>query len=211
MTFILQPIEASGSYLSSPQQHLMRPQRAMSAFIMLAIIMASNIGCIGLVPAREFLEDLRDPPELKTLTDSVLLNHTFITTDSDSIFEDGNKVQEFEVVSETIEIRVYMEAQLQSVGIEEFLGILTEARFVRATLYDANGEQIWTEEAVESERKMTATFQQPLAEGTWSLQVEAIGYGEEFAGLVKDSYKVQVKIESQCWEYPVEEGVCTYD
>ncbi|MFL2962250.1 MAG: hypothetical protein ACJZ2K_04650 [Candidatus Poseidoniaceae archaeon] len=189
----------------------MRPQRAMSAFIMLAIIMASNIGCIGLVPAREFLEDLRDPPELKTLTDSVLLNHTFITTDSDSIFEDGNKVQEFEVVSETIEIRVYMEAQLQSVGIEEFLGILTEARFVRATLYDANGEQIWTEEAVESERKMTATFQQPLAEGTWSLQVEAIGYGEEFAGLVKDSYKVQVKIESQCWEYPVEEGVCTYD
>ena len=66
--------------------------------------MASSIGCIGLVPAREFMEDLRDPPKLETLTDSVQLNHTFITTDTDSIFEDGNKVQEFEVVSETIEI-----------------------------------------------------------------------------------------------------------
>ena len=107
----------------------------MSAFVMLAIIVASNMGCIGLVPAREFMEDLRDPPELKTLTDSVQLNHTVVTTDSASIFEDGNKVQEFEVVSETIEIRVYMEAQLQSVGIEEFLGILTEARFVRAVSY----------------------------------------------------------------------------
>jgi hypothetical protein len=97
------------------------------------------------------------------------------------------------------------------VGIEQFLGFTTQARFVKATLYDANGDQIWTEEAVETERKMTATFQQPLAEGTWSLQVEAIGYGEEFAGLIKDSYKVQVKIESQCWEYPNEEDVCTYD
>ena len=31
----------------------------MSAFIMLAILMASSMGCIGLVPAREFMEDLR--------------------------------------------------------------------------------------------------------------------------------------------------------
>ena len=75
----------------------------MSAFVMLAIIMASNIGCIGLVPAREFMEDLRDPPKLETLTDSVQINHTFITTDSASIFDDGDKVQEFEVVSETID------------------------------------------------------------------------------------------------------------
>ncbi len=189
----------------------MRPQRAMSAFIMLAIIMASNIGCIGLVPAREFLEDLRDPPELKTLTDSVMINHTFITDIADLSSINDEQVETFEVVSETIEIRVYMEAQLQSTGIEDFLGVPTEARFVRATLSDAEGNQIWAEEIDKSERKMTATFQQPLVQGTWSLEVEARGYGEEFAGLVKDSYKVQVKIESQCWKYPNEGETCTYD
>ena len=183
----------------------------MSAFIMLAIIMASNIGCIGLVPAREFLEDLRDPPELKTLTDSVMINHTFITDVQDPSSINDIQTETFVVVSETIEIRVYMEAQLQTLGIEEFLGIPTEARFVRATLSDAEGKQVWSEEIDKSERKMTATFQQPLAEGTWTLEVEARGYGEEFAGLIKDSYKVQVKIESQCWEYPNEGDVCSYD
>ena len=37
----------------------------MSAFMMLAILMASSMGCIGLVPAREFMEDLR--PEAKMI------------------------------------------------------------------------------------------------------------------------------------------------
>ena len=40
----------------------MRPKPAMSAFMMLAILMASSMGCIGLVPAREFMEDLRGDP-----------------------------------------------------------------------------------------------------------------------------------------------------
>ena len=37
----------------------MRPNHSMSAVIMLSILMASSMGCIGLVPAREFMEDMR--------------------------------------------------------------------------------------------------------------------------------------------------------
>ena len=67
-------------------------------------------------------------------------------------------------------------------------GIPTDVRFVRATLTDANGDKVWEEEVTETERKMVATFQQPLAEGTWTLSVDARGYGEEVANLYKDSF-----------------------
>ena len=57
---------------------------------------------------------------------------------------------------------------------------------------------------------MVATFQQPLAEGTWTLDVESRGYGEELGNVWKDSFQVLIKIERQCWKYPNEVG-CAYD
>ena len=89
-------------------------------------------------------------------------------------------------------------------------GIPTEVRYVKATLTDANGDQVWIEEITETERKMVATFQQPLAEGIWTLSVEARGYGEEIANLYKDSFQVLVKIDRECWQYPNEIG-CSYN
>ena len=76
--------------------------------------------------------------------------------------------------------------------------------------FDADGNQVWFEEVTETERKMVATFSQPLAEGTWTLNVDARGYGEEVANLYKDSFQVLIKIERKCWEYPNEIG-CAYD
>ena len=55
----------------------MRPKYAIRAFVLLGIILASNIGCIGLVPAREFMEDARGEPEVKDVIEKIKLNHTF--------------------------------------------------------------------------------------------------------------------------------------
>ena len=57
----------------------MRPRRAMSAFIMLAILMCSSMGCIGLVPAREFMEDLREPPKMIDIEDTINVEYFFVT------------------------------------------------------------------------------------------------------------------------------------
>tara|TARA_B100000700_G_C15049444_1_gene859521 strand:+ start:515 stop:1081 length:567 start_codon:yes stop_codon:yes gene_type:complete len=188
----------------------MRPKPALSAFMMLAILLASSMGCIGLVPAREFMEDLREPPKLEDRIERINASHVFTTDLTDVQGSTSySTVQSFEVDSNVIEISAYISAAMP---LELILpGIPTDVRYVRATLFDADGNQVWFEEVTETERKMVATFQQPLAEGTWSLDVEARGYGEEVANLYKDSFQVLVKIERQCWEYPNEEDVCAYD
>ena len=55
----------------------MRPKHAMSAFVMLAILMTSTMGCIGLVPAREFMEDLRPAPEMIEVVEKINASHVF--------------------------------------------------------------------------------------------------------------------------------------
>jgi len=187
----------------------MRPKPAMSAFMMLAILLTSSMGCIGLVPAREFMEDLRPVPKMIDVEEKINASHVF-TTDITNVqgSTSYSTVQDFEVDSDVIEISAYISAAMP---LELILpGIPTDVRYVRASLTDAEGNQVWFEEVTETERKMVATFQQPLVEGTWTLDVEARGYGEEVANLYKDSFQVLIKIERTCWKYPNEVG-CAYD
>ena len=89
-------------------------------------------------------------------------------------------------------------------------GIPTEVRYVRASLTDADGNGVWEETLTETETKMVATFSEDIAVGTWTLDVEARGYGEEIGNVYKDSFQVLIKIESKCWVYP-NEAECSYD
>ena len=187
----------------------MRPKYAMSAFVMLAILMTSTIGCIGLVPAREFMEDLRPEPEMIEVVEKINASHVFTTDVADVAGSTSySSVQKFEVDSDVVEISAYISAAMP---LELILpSTPTDVRYVRASLTDSEGNQVWFEEVTETERKMVATFSQPLAEGSWTLSVDARGYGEEFANLYKDSFQVLIKIERKCWEYPNEVG-CAYD
>ena len=186
----------------------MRPKHAMSAFVMLAILMTSTMGCIGLVPAREFMEDLRQPPEMIDVDKKINASHVFTTDVTDVAGSTTySSVQKFEVDSDVVEISAYISA---SMPLEIIVPVSTDVRFVRASLTDSEGNQVWVEEVTETERKMVATFSQPLAAGTWTLNVDARGYGEELANLYKDSFQVLIKIERKCWEYPNEIG-CAYD
>ena len=177
----------------------------MSAFMMLAILMASSMGCIGLVPAREFLEDLREPAELNVLTDKVSINHTFISNSFSTTSMSASET--FEVISEVIEIRAYIKAEM---ALDLLVDLPSELRYVNASLIDAKGETVWFEHLTETARPLIKSFQQPLAEGTWTLMVDARGYGEDTAGLYQDSFQVVINIERQCWVYPTEDQ-CSYD
>tara|TARA_B110000444_G_scaffold261545_1_gene315037 strand:+ start:11064 stop:11609 length:546 start_codon:yes stop_codon:yes gene_type:complete len=180
----------------------------MSAFAMLAILMASSMGCIGLVPAREFMEDLRDPPELIEEIERINVDHVFVTDITD-LTGSTNYTQSFDFIvdSDVSEISAYITAAM---ALDLIIPVPTEVRYVKAILTDADGNQIWYEELTETKRPAVATFQQPLAEGTWTLYVDARGYGEEFGNLYKDSFQVLIKVDRECLEFHGEDG-CTYD
>ena len=168
-----------------------------------------NNGLHWTCSCREFMEDLRPEPEMIEIVDKINASHVFTTDVTDVAGSTSySNIQKFEVDSDVVEISAYISAAMP---LELILpGIPTDVRFVRASLTDSEGNQVWFEEVTETERKMVATFVQPLAEGTWTLGVEARGYGEELANLYKDSFQVLIKIERKCWEYPNEVG-CAYD
>jgi len=195
---------------------MMRPRRAMSAFIMLAILMCSSMGCIGLVPAREFMEDLRVPPKMVEIDEKINVDYFFVTKlltpiplpDPDSV--SYTESFEFNVDSDVTEISAYITASMAADFLTLPPQFTTEVRYVEASLTDANGDQVWIERLTETKRPAVATFEEPFVEGTWTLHIDARGYGEEGLSLYKDSFQVLIKIERECWKYPTETG-CSYD
>lgn len=193
----------------------MRPRQAMSAFIMLAILMGSSVGCIGLIPAREFMEDMREPPKMIDIVDKINVEYFFVTKLTAILLPDPASVSytesfEFDVDSDVTEISAYITAAMAADFLALPSQLTTEVRYVEATLTDANGDQVWIERLTETKRPAVATFEEPFVEGTWRLDIDARGYGEEGLSLYKDSFQVLIKIERECWEYPTETG-CSYD
>ena len=193
----------------------MRPSQAMSAFIMLSILMGSSMGCIGLVPAREFMEDMREPPKMIDIVDKINVEYFFVTKLTPILLPDPASVSytesfEFDVDSDVTEISAYITAVMAADFLALPSQLTTEVRYVEATLTDANGDQVWIERLTETKRPAVATFEEPFVEGTWRLDIDARGYGEEGLSLYKDSFQVLIKIERECWEYPTETG-CSYD
>jgi hypothetical protein len=193
----------------------MRPRQAMSAFIMLAILMGSSVGCIGLIPAREFMEDMREPPKMIDIVDKINVEYFFVTKLTPILLPDPASVSytesfEFDVDSDVTEISAYITAAMAADFLALPSQLTTEVRYVEATLTDANGTQVWIERLTETKRPAVATFEEPFVEGTWRLDIDARGYGEEGLSLYKDSFQVLIKIERECWEYPTETG-CSYD
>ena len=190
----------------------MRPRNALRAFLLLGIIISSQMGCIGLVPAREFMEDVRDPPELTEVINKTNLNHTFVTDLLPSNFLTSisyTSQERFTVDDNVNEIKLYIAAAFA--GPDNIPGIDNlEYRYVKATLTDANGQEIWSENCVETCRPPVATFQEPLAKGTWTLAIEARGYGDAIANTGKDSFDIYIHLHRECWLYP-NEDICSYD
>jgi hypothetical protein len=194
----------------------MRPSQAMSAFIMLSILMGSSIGCIGLVPAREFMEDMRGPAKVNQIIDKINIDHVFVTQFGSPVplpvpsSVSYTESFDFNVDSDVTEISAYITFAVAADFLSLPSQLTTEVRYVEATLRDANGDTVWSERLTETKRPAVATFGIPFAEGIWTLDVDAKGYGEEVGNLYKDSFQVLIKIERNCWVYPPEVGCSEY-
>ena len=182
----------------------MRSGAAFQAFIMLGIMMMSSMGCIGLVPAREFIEELRDEAKLSIKEEKISLTHTFSSISLTPYVAE----QRFEVDVHVKEVSIFMSASL-------VYGDNTplpngQIQYVEAKLIDANGAEVWNQTLTSSDSVMEQHLNEELAQGTWVIRVEARGYGESIANMYKDSFQVVVSVQRECWEYPNEE-FCSFE
>ncbi len=182
----------------------MRSSSARQAFFLLAVLMGSTMGCIGLVPAREIIEDLRDPAKMIEERDTINVDHTFTTIDP-ALY---TYTEDFVVDQYVTEVTAFISAEFD--GSDTIPILPPDTRFVEASLTDAAGNVVWNERLVTSLNKMVVSFEQPLELGTWTLYIEARGYGEELTNLIKDSFQVLIQINKECWQYPNEIG-CSYE
>lgn len=172
----------------------MRTRRVLPAFFMLAIMLMSSAGCIGLVPAREFVENMMDEPKKEKLQEKIALSHNFVSPLTISPYE---AEQQFEVDQHVSRIGAYLSA---SIPFGENIPVPDGARYVEASLIDANGTEVWKETLTDSDSTLEKDLFPPLAMGTWTLEVRARGYGIE--GQMEDSFHVLITIERDCIKYP---------
>jgi hypothetical protein len=162
---------------------------------MLVIMLMSSAGCIGLVPAREFVEEMMDEPSKESLVEKIALSHNFVTP-WDGLVE-YSVSQQFEVDQHVSRIGAYLSA---SIPLGDNIPLPDGVRYVEASLVSADGEIVWSERLTDSDSTLENDLFPPLAEGTWTLTVEARGYGVE--GQMEDSFHVLITIERDCIIYP---------
>lgn len=181
----------------------MRTRRVLPAFFMLAIMLMSSTGCIGLVPAREFVENMMDEPKHGSLQEKIALSHNFVTPFAISPYDAD---QQFEVDQHVTRIGAYLSA---SIPFGDNIPVPDGARYVEASLISADGETVWSERLTDSDSTLEKDLFQPLAMGTWTLTVEARGYGLE--GQMEDSFHVLITIERDCIRYPTAPDDCVME
>jgi len=165
----------------------------------------SSIGCIGLVPAREFIEEMRPEPKLEIKEEKISLTHTF----SSISFTPYVAEQRFEVDVHVKEVSIFMSASL--VYGDNTPLPSGQVQYVEARLIDANGVEVWNQTLTSSDSVMEQHLNEDLALGTWVLRVEARGYGESIANMYKDSFQVVVSVQRECWMYYPDDGLCSFE
>jgi len=181
----------------------MRTRRVLPTFFMLAIMLMSSAGCIGLVPAREFVESMMDEPMPDVIQDKIALSHDFVTPFAISPYD---AEQQFEVDKHVTRIGAYLSA---SIPFGDNIPVPDGVRYVEASLISADGETVWSERLTDSDSTLEKDLFQPLALGTWTLTVEARGYGLE--GQVEDSFHVLITIDRDCIVYPNNPDDCVLE
>jgi hypothetical protein len=167
---------------------------------MLTIMLMSSAGCIGLVPAREFVENMMEESKKGSLQEKIALSHSFVSPLTISPYEAD---QQFEVDQHVTRIGAYLSA---SIPFGDNIPVPDGLRYVEASLISADGETVWSERLTDSDSTLEKDLRPPLAIGTWTLTVEARGYGVE--GQMEDSFHVLITIERDCIKYPTAPDDC---
>lgn len=179
----------------------------IGAVLLMAVLMASTSGCMGLIAARESVESLRDPAYDSLNNKKITISHEF-TSLADYAEEYVNR-STFMVTEQTTEIGIYFKVtfELSESPLIGDLLIDNESHYVHATLTDSNGVVQWEQEVSEDASPLEERLQPnpsfPL--GEWVLEVRARGGGESTLNAVHDHFLVIVTVTNTCVQYPLVE------
>ncbi|MGB1588061.1 MAG: hypothetical protein ACPHJD_04525 [Poseidonia sp.] len=179
----------------------------IGAVLLMAVLMASTSGCMGLIAARESVESLREPAYDSLNNKKITVSHEF-TSLADYAEEYVNR-STFTVTEQTTEIGIYFKVtfELSESPLIGDLLIDNESHYVHATLTDSNGVVQWeqdvSEDASPLEERLQPNPSFPL--GEWVLDVRARGGGESTLNAVHDNFLVIVTVTNTCVQYPLVE------
>ncbi|MEC8736211.1 MAG: hypothetical protein VXX39_04560 [Candidatus Thermoplasmatota archaeon] len=174
--------------------------RWLVSSLLLILVLPMFSGCLSLVTMREMMEQERGEPQVEVTKETHTIAHTFDWTGIDGV--EYSNVSTFYVRDDVSEIVIYFRVAINSGG--DCNGVLD--RYVEATLTDATGEVVWSENVCEDHNPLNYhIYADPtLPNGEWTLDVNARGFGESFVNQVKDSFSVVVTVYKDCLEYPTE-------
>ena len=179
-------------------------RNSLVVFLLMTLMMSSLSGCLGLLQAREAIEELRDDVYQVSYPDKVDMAHTF-TTITVQPYSNQTSFPVDEAV-ERIEIyfKVGMSGSDQISCIDEVL--TSELRYVRAEVTTPSGISFWLQDVCEDVTPTVDTFEpDPEFEtGDWMLNVEARGWGENTIGAFQDNFIIVITVHRVCQQYPVE-------
>ena len=179
-------------------------RNSLAVFLLMTLMMSSLSGCLGLLQAREAIEELRDDVYQVSYPDKVDMAHTF-TTITVQPYSNQTSFPVDEAV-ERIEIyfKVGMSGSDQISCIDEVL--TSELRYVRAEVTTPSGISFWLQDVCEDVTPTVDTFEpDPEFEtGDWMLNVEARGWGENTIGAFQDNFSIVITVHRVCQQYPVE-------
>ena len=179
-------------------------RNSLAVFLLMTLMMSSLSGCLGLLQAREAIEELRDDVYQVSYPDKVDMAHTF-TTITVQPYSNQTSFPVDEAV-ERIEIyfKVGMSGSDQISCIDEVL--TSELRYVRAEVTTPSGISFWLQDVCEDVTPTVDTFEpDPEFEtGDWMLNVEARGWGENTIGAFQDNFIIVITVHRVCQQYPVE-------
>ena len=180
-------------------------RRLLPMLVVLAILMTSTVGCLGLIPAREAVEGFREPAEWAFDYDKIYVSHIYTTLE----IQPYTNKSTFVVDDSVTEISVYFKAAFTFSDI--FPQFENNTRYVRATLTDSEGVIQWHVDVSSDSAPVEETLEPTpeFAKGEWVLDVEARGIGEETLGLIHDNFNIQLTITKTCVEYPLEADCAT--
>ncbi len=195
----------------------MKGTNSIFTLIFASLIVTSSMGCFGLVPIRESLELMRGAPAIENIEEKTNISYTFQTAQSE-VYENSSTFEVTESVSELIiYVRVSMPDPLDlSQQVRELIYDTTginvstlsqEARYVHVKIKNPNGEIFYEKLASESIEPVVEVHRPPLTPGTWTLEVEARGYGFNIFEVVEaeDNFAAIITVTSECVKFTEED------
>ena len=199
----------------------MASNRVLGLGLSILMISSTLTGCLGLAFQREFMESMREPPEVILKEETVGFDYTFESNSIESVYYTDEILIEFDKTISQLVINFRAQVPYSSV-VEELVGNETnQYRYVNAKLWkpgvrETGGEPFWEVRATQDFPQQRFSFpQSDLISGNWIFEVEARGYGITAPidqASFYDHFDTYVTITKPCVVFAEshDEGECTY-